>query len=233
MSSRGFGLLKRPDEAVVVKDLLLFRQPFLTRVRQQWQTRDISPKAGPHWVNVNIPFLLNTGLGQGRGVCRWMNPAWDLLIYFTPQPGRDYEVYDRALENIWQAVPLRVSQRFRGLPEKQTPLHFTTLLWPHKPVLEAQQYAARIEVLADNPLLTALKVAISDEHTLLLGINDTGRAQEVGPVRTDASVFVLSCTKDQGARQPAYLFAGQATEFRLDGRVLHQAKEKTDVDRSL
>jgi len=217
---------------VVVKDLLMFREPFVARVRQQWQTRNISPKAGPNWVNVNIPFVLRTGLGQGRGVSRWLNPNWDLLIYFAPQPGRDYEVHDRALENIWQAVPLRVSQRWRGLPGKDSPVHFTTLLWPHKPVLEVEDYVKRIRVLADTPQTTAFDVQLTDARRMILGINDSGQTREFGPVRTDAAAFVLQLDGADPAAKPGWLFAHSATEFTLDARELHRSAQSTTVDKT-
>ena len=217
---------------VVVKDLVHFHRPFVTRVRQQWQTRNISPKAGEHWANTNIPYLLMTGLGLGRGVQRWLNPAWDLLIYFTPQPGRDYEVHDRSLENIWQAVPLRLSQRYRGLPKKGEPIHFTTLLWPHRPVMEVEDYVRRIKVIEDGPQVTAFRVDVTDKRTLFLGINDTGQRREFGPASTDASVFVLIAGKEEGKLKPVHLFARAATSFVIDGQALHESGERSSVDRN-
>jgi len=222
------------DGLVVVKDLVTFHQPFVARVRQQWQTREISPKAGPNWANTHIPWLLTTALGMGGAVQRWLNPAWDLLVYFTPQAGRDYEVYDRSRENIWQAVPLRLSQRYRGLPEKGQPIHFTTLLWPHRPVLEVEKkYVKRIHPLQDDPKVTVFRVDVTDRRRLYLGINDTGKALEFGPITTDAGVFVLACRTQDGAAGPAHLFARDATAFTFNGKSLHEAHEKTHVDRPL
>ena len=221
------------DGPMLVKDLIWFRKPFVARVRQQWQTRNISPGAGGHWVNVNIPYVLRTGLGLGRGVARWLNPAWDLLIYFTPQPGRDYEVHDRSRENIWQAVPLRISQRWRGLPGTDGPVHFTSLLWPHKPVLEVAQYADRITVIEDNPQTTAFRVDLDDGRALLLGIHDPGDVRSFGPLETDAAAFVLTCDTAGETLRPLHLFGRQASLVRFDGKPLHSAAEKTTVDKNL
>jgi hypothetical protein len=219
------------DGLVVVKDLVTFRRPFVARVRQQWQTRQVSPQAGANWANTYIPWVMNTGLGLGRGYQRWLNPAWDLLVYFTPQPGRDYEVYDRSLENIWQAIPLRISQRYRGLPETGKPLHFTTLLWPHKPELDVAKYVKRIHVLRDDPQVTVFQVDVTDRRRLYLGINDTGTRLTVGPTATDASVFVLWCDVAKETVTPAHLFARDLTAFDLDGTTLYQSKEKSHVDK--
>lgn len=218
---------------VVCKDLVTFQEPFVCRVRQQWQTRHISPKSGPNWANVNIDYLLMSGLGLGRGVQRWNNPAWDLLIYYTPQPGRDYEVFDRSLENQWQAVPLRISQRYRGLPEKGKPLHFTTLLWPHKPLLEVEQYADRVAVLQDTPEFTAFRVQVDDTHAVYLVINDTGRKLEAGDLSTDAAVLLLEVNVDPTGEKPSYLYATSATNVTLKGRAIFTSQEKGDVDKAM
>ncbi|MHB9134045.1 MAG: sugar-binding protein [Armatimonadota bacterium] len=218
---------------VVVKDLLDFKQPFVCRLRQQWQAKEVSPKSGENWVNTNISHVLMSGLGLGRGVQRWNNPNWDLLIYFTPQAGRDYEVFDRSLENEWQAVPLRISQRYRGLPEAGKPVHFTTLLWPHKPMLQVEEYANRIGVMADTPQLTVFKVNYDDTRTVYLGINDTGEAVQVGDITTDARVFVLEGNPTGGAFKPTSLFAQGVTQFTMGGKALHQSTEKVNVDKRL
>jgi len=211
----------------LVKDLVTFHKPFVCRVRQQWQTRNVSPESGPNWTNVNIPFLLRSGLGLGRGVQKWKNPSWDLLIYFTPHAGRDYEVFDRSRENPWQAVPLRVSQRYRGLPAKGETLHFTTLLWPHKPVLDVQKYAERVTVLVDTPTVTVFKVAFDKKRTIYLGINDTGRRQKAGDIATDARVFLFECDP---SGKPISLFAEGVTRFAVGGKDVHKSTEKARVD---
>jgi hypothetical protein len=213
----------------VVKDLMTFKQPFVCRLRQQWQVHDITPKSGDNWVNSCMPYVIMSGLGLGRGVQRWVNPNWDLLIYFTPQQGRDYEVFDRSLENEWQAVPLRVSQRYRGLPEANVPVHFTTLLWPHKPLLKVEEYANRVTVLRDDPQATLFKVQYEDNRILYLGINDAGILDANG-LATDARAFVL---ETDAGNKPTWLYAPGATKFAFNGITLHQSPEKAMVDRAV
>jgi len=219
------------DGLVLVKDLVTFRRPFVARVRQQWQTRQITPKAGANWANTNIPWVMNTGLGLGSGYQRWLNPAWDLLVYFTPQAGRDFEVHDRSLENIWQAIPLRISQRYRGLPEKDKPLHFTTLLWPHKPELDVEKYVKRIHVLHDDPSVTAFRVDVTDRRRIYIGINDTGKVRRFGTVKTDAAVFMVACHVSGETVKPYYMFARGVRVLDFNGKSLLKAKEEGDVDR--
>ena len=216
---------------MLVKDLVGFHTPFVARVRQQWQTRDVSPKGGPNWVNTCIPTLVQSGLGLGRGVYRWNNPNWDLLIYFTPQAGRDYEVFDRSLENIWQTVPLRVSQRYRGLPEKDKPIHFTSLLWPHAPEMDVDKYVARIQVIEDTPAVTAFCVRLTDQRVLYLGINDTGAKRDFGPVSTDAAAFVVVATGEEKDRQVTYAYAVGAHTLAAFGRTC-EADAKGNVDKA-
>ncbi len=216
----------------LVKDLIDFKQPFVCRLRQQWQVHSITPKSGDNWVNTSMPYVIMSGLGLGRGVQRWINPNWDLMIYFTPQAGRDYEVFDRSLENIWQAVPLRVSQRWRGLPEGGKPVHFTTLLWPHKPILDVDDFARRITVLKDTPETTVFKVVYDDNRTVYLGIND-GAPIELEGIATDARVFYLEGAVKDGKLKATYLYAVGATKFVNGITLLHQTAEKTDVDKNL
>ncbi|MBI3920437.1 MAG: hypothetical protein HY318_03375, partial [Armatimonadetes bacterium] len=225
-------LLFTDSGLVLVKDFVTFVEPFVCRVRQQWQTRNVEPKGGENWVNTCIPHVLMSGLGLGRGVQRWNNPNWDLLIYFTPQPGRDYEVFDRSLENEWQAVPLRVSQRYRGLPEKGKPIHFTTLLYPHKPQLEVEEFVKRITALKDTPDITVLKVAFEDKRTIYLGINDTGTRVEAGDITTDARVFVFEGDPTTQPMKPTYLLAQEVSDFSVSGKAIHTSGTKTNVDKS-
>lgn len=217
---------------VLVKDLVSFHTPFVARVRQQWQTRDVSPKGGANWVNTCIPTLIQSGLGLGRGVYRWNNPNWDLLIYFTPQTGRDYEVFDRSLENIWQTVPLRVSQRYRGLPEKDKPIHFTSLLWPHTPEMDVEKYVERIQVIEDTPAVTAFCVRLTDQKVLYLGINDTGEKREFGPVSTDAAAFAIVAAGEEKDRKVTYVYALDARTLVAFGKSYQQADAKGSVDKA-
>ena len=215
----------------IVKDLVRFHTPFVARVRQQWQTRDISPKSGPNWANTCIPTIIQSGLGLGRGVYRWNNPNWDLLIYFTPQEGRDYEVFDRSLENIWQTVPLRVSQRYRGLPEKDKPIHFTTLLWPHKPEMDVDKYAAHIQVVEDTPAVSAFAVRLSEQRALYLGINDTGETRECGPVSTDAAAFAVVTEGADKDMKVAYVYGAGVRTLSVGGKSYHQSAERGVIDK--
>ncbi|MBI3923701.1 MAG: hypothetical protein HY318_19935, partial [Armatimonadetes bacterium] len=155
-----------------------------------------------------------------------------LLIYFTPQPGRDYEVFDRSLENEWQAVPLRVSQRYRGLPEKGKPIHFTTLLYPHRPQLEVEEFVKRVTVLKDTPEVTVFKVAFEDKRTIYLGINDTGTRIEAGDIATDARVFVFEGDPTAQPMKPTYLLAQEVSDFSVGGKAIHTSGTKTNVDKS-
>jgi len=219
------------NELVVVKDIVHFHERFVCRLGQQWQTRMIGPKAGRNWVNVYLPFLLRSGLGLGRGVQKWKNPNRDLLIYYTEHAGRDYEVLDRTFENRWQALPLRIQQRWRGLPEPHKPVHFTSLLWPHKPTFEVEKLAGGISALADTPELTVFRVQLDGANVRYIAINDTGAVFEAGPLASDAEVLYLRTQVRDGTERPVYLTADGATVVSWQGIALASRAEKGTIQR--
>jgi len=154
-------------------------------------------------------------------------------IGYRPRSGdRVKMAYILADVNEWQAVPLRVSQRYRGLPEKGKPLHFTTLLYPHKPQMDVQEYVNRITVLKDTPQVTVFKVGLEEQRVMYLGINDTGDRINVSDVSTDARVFFFEGDPRAQPVKPVSLFARGVSDFSVGGKAIHTSGGKEDVDKS-
>jgi hypothetical protein len=219
---------------MLVKDLVTFHKPFVAQVRQQWHTRVIGPGNGNHWVNSNIPFMLHSGIGQPGAATRWYNPPWDLLIFFTPQADRECELLDRSRrETPWNTAPLRFSQRWRGMPTQDEPLHFTTLLWPHKPELDGSKYGKAVTVLNDSVAFTAVAVDVSDTRRLVLGANDSGQVQTIGPVATDARAFLLEFTREGDQLTAKRIFATATRSVAVNGKNVHQSSDAKDFDKGL
>lgn len=70
-----------------------------------YQTKNLGPQCGQNWFNTYYDILLYTGLGLGRGCQAIRNPAWDLLIYFSPRPDYTLTVRDRYGENPYRNSP--------------------------------------------------------------------------------------------------------------------------------
>ena len=61
-------------------------------------------------------------------------------------------------------------------------MHFTSVLWPHKPTFEVEKLAERISTLTDTPDLTVFRVQLDDANIRYLAINHTGQRFETGPL---------------------------------------------------
>ena len=171
---------------LLLKDVVTFTDAWMCRLGPCWQTQQVGPEVGPHWANTWIENLFLTGLGTGGGFHRWRNPAWDLLVYHPPQASCRLEVVNRFEEQPWRMLPIRLRYCWEGMAQKGDRLHFTTLLLPHEPVRKPREIAEKIEVLADEPDLTALRVSADRYFEDWMVLNDTGGPVTVGDIETDA-----------------------------------------------
>jgi hypothetical protein len=170
-----------------------------------WQTRDLGPQCGENWFNTYYSKLNYGSAGLGKDVHTYRNPAWDLLIYFTPRPDRTQTVLDRYDENPFRNSPIQLRQVWTGDVEAGQEIVFTTVLLPHAPVFKprellepAQPDAPRyLEVLADTDRLAAVRVwcdlnpLSGIRNQICVMLNDTGDYAEAGPIATDALVAVV------------------------------------------
>lgn len=216
------------DGFLVVKDRVEFESTLKLRLGPCFQTRNLGPQCGENWFNTYYDELYYTGLGLGRGVQAIRNPAWDLLVYFSPRPGRAHTVVDRTGENPYRGSPIQLRQVWSGLARAGDELSFTSILLPHAPTFTPADLiqppadsadSPRIEVLRDDDEVTAVKAIsetdpwnkIRDETWVLL--NTTGQSIQAGPLDSDAQVAVVRLEPD-GAIRACTAVGGSRLRFR-------------------
>jgi hypothetical protein len=213
---------------LVVKDRLRFESTMKIRVGPCYQTRNLGPQCGPNWFNTYYDQLYYTGLGLGRGVQAICNPAWDTLLYFTPQAERRQVVTDRYSENPYRNSPLSMRQVWSGMARPGQELAFTTVLLPHRPTFTPKdlldpppesQEPKRIEVAVDQNQLTVLKVVTDDpsptskaRHETWVMLNDTGKPAAGGPLESDALVALVAQDRNGSVHQRVML-GGSALKY--------------------
>ncbi|MDP6505160.1 MAG: hypothetical protein QF886_16175, partial [Planctomycetota bacterium] len=98
---------------------------------------------------------------------------------------------------------------------------------------DVEKYVNRIHTLRDDPKVTGFRVDLTDQKSIFLGINDSGKQATCGEVTSDASVFVLTCSRDGKSLKPDHLFAADVSVFSLSGKAVHQSEKQVRVDRGL
>jgi hypothetical protein len=225
---------------MVLKDHANFEAAMKVRVGPCQQTRNLGPQCGENWFNTYYDELYWTGLGLGYGVQAFPNPAWDLLVYFAPRPGRTHTVNDAFLENVYRLSPVRLRQEWQGMTKPGQRLTFTTVLLPHVPTFTPKtlleptdaKEPKRIEIIRDDDAVTVLKVVsesdpinkIRTESWVLL--NDTGALVEAGPLASDATIAVVD--RDMAGNIISQTMAGGAT-LRFGGKDLSKSARKVKI----
>ncbi|MHB9133441.1 MAG: sugar-binding protein [Armatimonadota bacterium] len=192
------------DGFVVVKDRAKFDSTMKVRLGPCFQTRDVGPQCGENWFNTYYEEMYFTGLGLGRGVQSFFTPPWDLLIYFSPRPGRKHTVEDSYAENPYRQSPIRMRQEWAGMTKPGQEITFTSVLLPHAPMLSPKDLIQppaepkdmpRIEIIRDDESVTVLKVVTDpyptrrSEHWIMF--NNTGTLVKAGPLESDAAIAVV------------------------------------------
>lgn len=196
---------------LVVKDRAKFETTMKVRLGPCYQTRDLGPQCGEHWFNAYYDQLYYTGLGLGRGVQAIRNPAWDLLVYFSPRPGRKHTVLDRYMENPYRCSPVQMRQVWQGMARAGQEITFTSVLLPHVPSVTPKDFLEppadsndpkRIEIAQDDDTLTVVK-AIGEmdpvnkiRYETWVMLNDTGKLAKAGPLQSDGLVAVVGHNHD-------------------------------------
>ena len=213
---------------VVVKDRAKFDTTMKVRVGPCYNARDLGPECGAHWFNTYYGQLYYTGLGLGAGVQAIRNPAWDLLVYFTPRAGRKHTVVDRYLDNPYRNSPVQLRQVWSGMVRAGQELTFTSVLLPHVPLMKPSSLLdppsdskdpKRIEVVHDDDGLTVVKVigemypAHKRRYETWVMLNDTGKRAEAGPMSSDARVAIVGHNHN-GAILHRAIVGGSALRYR-------------------
>ncbi|MHB9023923.1 MAG: sugar-binding protein [Armatimonadota bacterium] len=191
---------------MLVKDRAKFHASMKVRLGPSFHTRNLGPQCGTQWFNTYYDYLYSTGLGLGNGVQAVRNPAWDLLVYFTPRPTYTQAVTDRFKENPAQCSPIQLRQIWSGLTTQGQELTFTSILLPHAPVANVQSWLdppgdtkepRRIEIIRDDDKLTVVKIIGEMDNVNKLRretwvmLNETGTLAVAGPLESDALLAVV------------------------------------------
>lgn len=191
---------------VLVKDRAKFDAAMKVRLGPCYQARSLGPECGPNWFNAYYDQLYYTGLGLGRGVQAIRNPAWDLLIYFTPRENRKHTVVDRYMENFYRGSPIQLRQVWSGMVRAGQEVTFTSILLPHTPLLQPShlldppaesKQPRRIEVIHDDDNLTVVKVISEMDPTNRLRretwvmLNNAGKPAKAGALESDGVLAVV------------------------------------------
>ncbi|NOX55294.1 MAG: hypothetical protein GXP27_12825 [Planctomycetes bacterium] len=198
---------------VLVKDRITFHATMRVRVGPCWQTRDLGPQCGDDWFNTYYEWLYHTGLGLGRGVHAFRNPAWDLLVRFAPRSGTEITVLDRYNDNPYRPSPTQLRQSWSGIVRAGDTKTFTTILLPHGPAFDVRQFADWARFVQDDDNTTLVRVTTEEDninhlrrsHWVLL--QESPEMVAVGGFKSDARLSVLS-TDHRGRWQPAVLVDG-------------------------
>ncbi len=203
---------------VVVKDRARFDTTMKVRLGPCYYARNLGPESGENWFNGYYDQIYYTGLGLGRGVQAIRNPAWDLLVYFSPRADRKHTVLDRFLENPYRNSPIQMRQTWSGMVRAGQEITFTSVLLPHSPVINPSSLISppadstepqRIEIVRDEDNLTVVKVVgcmdpqNRDYRETWVMINDTGQMAEAGRLASDALVAVVGHNPDGSVQQRA------------------------------
>lgn len=226
-----------------VRDTLTFEKGFECAAGPQWRARQIGPGIGENYAETYFDILPGDWWGKGREpgrANRFLNPSWNLLVYFLPRPGCTLRIVDESRENIWRHAPQPIQYQWRGHVRAGQKLRFDSLLYPHHPSPDPSAAARRIEVVLDNDEATVLRAEFDlwrkgafpslqkTTETIWVALNPGRKPLRAGGLETDATRLYLrlaeGAVKDCSARA--------ATSVRIDGKPLHHSAQPADCDRA-
>jgi hypothetical protein len=110
------------------------------------------------WFNTYYDELYFTGLGLGRGVHAYRNPAWHLLVRFAPRRDTEITVLDRYHDNPYRPSPTQLRQSRSGIVQPGDVKTFTTILLPHGPAFDVAPFAEWAQFVVDHDETTLVRV---------------------------------------------------------------------------
>ena len=149
---------------MVVKDSLTFHADMKVRVGPCWQTRDLGPQCGDDWFNTYYEWIYFTGLGLGRGVHSYRNPAWDLLVKFAPREDTRVTVVDRYEDNPYRTSGTQLRQSWSGIARAGETRTFTTVLLPHPPDFDVTGFADQARIVVDDDGRTLVHATVENDN---------------------------------------------------------------------
>jgi len=196
------------DAFMLVKDRVTFHAMMKVRVGPCWQTRDLGPQCGDQWFNTYFEWIYFTGLGLGKGVHAYRNPAWDLLVRFAPRDETRISVMSRYDDNPWRPCPTTLRQSWAGIVEPGDVKTFTTILLPHAPAHDVTPFADWAEFITDDDDTTLVRVRTETDdrnhrqslHWVLL--QERPKLVETEGFSSDAALALASYDVGYGKKLP-------------------------------
>lgn len=214
---------------VLVRDETIFADRFRTEVGPSWNTQSIGLR-GETWADTWL-----TGHWYNAQLKLYDNPPGRLLIWHAPLTGaslqlRRADVPDVGPEDQRAALRHFITERYvwTGQVVPGQRLQFSTVLLPHLPHADAQKLAASVQVLRDEPGLSAMLIGSGSDWEIAL-LNPEGLRITLetpsGPLSTDAHSLYLKVSP--GVR-PVFTARG-ASLLSLGKTALRSAPVRSDL----
>ncbi|MHB9025790.1 MAG: hypothetical protein ACYC7E_16755 [Armatimonadota bacterium] len=232
LDRRVFFLGKR---GIWLRDTLSAIKPFTGTIGPAFQFVGVYPDKGANWVNacqtsVPIPFLWKT-----EYMMQLTNRPVDLLVYYVPKAGARLAVDDVTSDttkiqyqnppfnNFTDRVWYQKEVAWTG-GQRET---FDTYLLPHRPVANGAQLAGMIRsVLQNGDDCAVMRLDLSADKALYVGINAEGQSLQAGAIRTDARYF----TAVVGTDRTVDYWVVDATTLTVNGKKVLSVKERATRD---
>ena len=224
---------------LVTREIALFEEGFLARVGAVYNSQNVGPQMGAHWANTYFDELRAASFPQPL-----KNPAYDLLVYFAPQPGRRLQVVDRSATDPRAAdVPAQLRYLWQGITRAGQKLCFTQVLYPHTASLKRARSNApgavraqdlvgtagadAVDVLVDTAETTVLRFAFDKDRVEWVVCNPAGKPIKIKQLSTDAQFAYVDVRKGKVAGASA----AEATFLSLDGKDLFRYGKRQAFER--
>ena len=221
---------------LVVKDRVRFDAPGLYDVSCNWHTQNVGLDTGPNWANTFFATIEN----WAHIPTVFKTYDRDLLVFCTPQKRHRLVVRNLQDRRLDVFGPIAVGQRWSGRVRTDDALHFTTVLWPHRPQKKTEDLLANFRVKEDSADRTVLEVGYVAKDVYgtrraypnLIVHNERGTPMNVTfektAVKTDARYLVIQHSERKPTRR---LTAVDACAVAIDGKPVHKSAKRVAFEK--
>ena len=181
------------------RETVTFEKSFAARVAPLWNTHNVGPQIGSHWVNTFIHSPIDD-----NGNRSLKTPPADLLVWFAPRRDCRLHIVDRLESDPrTDTCPNQVRYVWEGTPTAGQQLVFTQVYYPHPPYrsrtmsnnpgsqggydneLQASAHASGIELVRDDVEASILRLEMDEGRVEWLVFNPRGTSLETDSFKTD------------------------------------------------